>query len=170
MDALTKSGMVDIYGAIVAMNREVELRREETARLERMMGAKMIIVQTSAIEFSSPGEWACPNCGPVRFTDEDGCCLSCGADCNPDAPTQEEGSDTAEGDVAGCVRCKNDRGLLLTSVSGNIRWCLHCRRAWAAMTREERIGDWRGSDSVELDLDAYLDLTWDDQDQPPSKD
>jgi hypothetical protein len=30
--------------------------------------------------------WACPECGPQRYTDEDGCCLACGRDCNPEAP------------------------------------------------------------------------------------
>lgn len=38
------------------------------------------------VEARDEREWACPECGPVQRTDEDGCCLSCGMDCNPDAP------------------------------------------------------------------------------------
>jgi len=29
---------------------------------------------------SKPVEIQCPECGPVTVCDEDGCCLSCGAD------------------------------------------------------------------------------------------
>lgn len=34
-------------------------------------------------------DWSCPECGSARRTDEDGCCLACGQDCNSGAPAEQ---------------------------------------------------------------------------------
>ena len=33
--------------------------------------------------------WSCPECGPHVKVDEDGCCIHCGHDANPDAALAE---------------------------------------------------------------------------------
>lgn len=95
LDALMEAGLVEVYGAIVAMNREVELRREEIELLERLVvgqqkvdkawcwvcGAAHILECTCIARPTAamtPEQRACwgTNCSTS------GRCLSCGADHN----------------------------------------------------------------------------------------
>ena len=73
--------MPDMLDELNKAGKEIDVLKRKLAVAEEALGELQRLRQLLATVL--PEHFVCPDCGPFVAADDDGCCIHCGADCEP---------------------------------------------------------------------------------------